>query len=911
MHPFRILVILAGMLAVGIFSIAATELVQHRGATPFPGWTDARQGSDWVVSQVSPTGPAADRLRVGDRLVSLNGDTLVARYGAAVHRRTLSIGEPYTLTVERSGRDHVQTLTVAAGEKRLASLLVWIAVSLVWVAVGLFIGYARPGDPVARLACAAAVSTGVVYVQVSLFPGIPGALYQPLHVVLGYHFFYRFPGGVRRGWAARGLLWALYAWGVSSAGLRQSLNLAWLLEGPGAAAAWAARHQELFALNRVLTPAMVFPMVFGMVGLITYTYVKLDDPQKRRRIRWVMIGSAVALVPLFLWAGVAQAGALAAPGESPVPPDVRRAVDLFVNAVTVVIPVTVAYAVVKHRIFDISVVIRRGLQYLLARRALQAMLGLPILVLLVTAVTHRDDTIEELVAGNLGYLVVIAATGLSLRYRDRLTHWLDRRFFREQYDRELVLQRVMDDLVWAREPAEVSALVRTEVEAALHPSEVRLWFEGDPDRPPEELLTRLAGRDRGRVRPLATGEASGEALPDRICVAVPFLNSEERLDGLLLLGEKRSQEPYSPGDLSLLGALARQAAVVRENLLLRQRIGDERRVRVDVLAHLHPDRANLVKECPTCGTCYDSGVERCARDGRELDLSLPVTRVVADRYRLDRLIGRGGMGAVYEALDLRLRRRVAIKFLLGQTLGREQALRRFRREARAIAAIRHPNIVEVFDYGSLEPHGAFLVMERIWGVTLREELDRRSPLSGAGAAEWFEPILNGVAAAHEEGVIHRDLKPENVVRSRPEPGPPVVRILDFGVAKVRPTGTMDGNLTATGVVVGTSGYMSPEQLRGQDVDERSDIFAIGVMVAEAVAGRRPFTGATFDELLLAILLEPYRLPGDAPEFRALDSVLQRCLAKDPADRFVSATALRRDLIPALCACSTLAVGDAL
>ncbi|HSG46541.1 MAG TPA: serine/threonine-protein kinase, partial [Longimicrobiales bacterium] len=169
--------------------------------------------------------------------------------------------------------------------------------------------------------------------------------------------------------------------------------------------------------------------------------------------------------------------------------------------------------------------------------------------------------------------------------------------------------------------------------------------------------------------------------------------------------------------------------------------------------------------------------------------------------------------------------------------------------------------------------------------------------------------LNGVAAAHEEGVIHRDLKPENVVRSRPEPGPPVVRILDFGVAKVRPTGTMDGNLTATGVVVGTSGYMSPEQLRGQDVDERSDIFAIGVMVAEAVAGRRPFTGATFDELLLAILLKPYRLPGDAPEFRALDAVLQRCLAKDPADRFVSATALRRDLIPALRACSTLAVGD--
>jgi eukaryotic-like serine/threonine-protein kinase len=197
------------------------------------------------------------------------------------------------------------------------------------------------------------------------------------------------------------------------------------------------------------------------------------------------------------------------------------------------------------------------------------------------------------------------------------------------------------------------------------------------------------------------------------------------------------------------------------------------------------------------------------------------------------------------------------------------------------------------------------VMERIRGVTLREELEWRGTLSGPGAADWFGQILDGVAEAHDEGIIHRDLKPENVVRQRPEHGPAVVKILDFGIARVRPIETAGDRLTETGTVLGTLGYMSPEQLLGREVDTRSDLFSVGVMVVEALTGRWPFQGATYGELLAAIVLEPYHLPGGSPQARALDQVLQRCLAKEPGDRFPTAAALRDALIPGLRECPPL------
>ena len=179
------------------------------------------------------------------------------------------------------------------------------------------------------------------------------------------------------------------------------------------------------------------------------------------------------------------------------------------------------------------------------------------------------------------------------------------------------------------------------------------------------------------------------------------------------------------GPNSAMGlSLAQQTAVMLDNLRLKGQVTDEQRIRHDVLAKLDRDLVSLMQECPVCGACYDRGVETCVRDGSALTLTLPVARTLDGKYRLDRLIGRGGMGAVYEARDLRLGRHVAVKVMLGGTFGHESALRRFRREAQAVARLNHPNIVALYDFGELEGGGAYLVMELLHGATLRAEMKR-------------------------------------------------------------------------------------------------------------------------------------------------------------------------------------------
>jgi len=294
----------------------------------------------------------------------------------------------------------------------------------------------------------------------------------------------------------------------------------------------------------------------------------------------------------------------------------------------------------------------------------------------------------------------------------------------------------------------------------------------------------------------------------------------------------------------------------------------------------------------------------CATDGSKLTLSLPVERTVDGKYRLDRLIGKGGMGAVYEAADLRLSRRVAVKIMLGRPFGDRQALRRFEREAQVCAQLAHPNIVTVYDFGAVGADSAFLVMEFVEGRTLRLELSRRGCLPGPVAAAWFEQMCEGIAAAHARQVVHRDLKPENIVRAVTSTGSDIVKILDFGLAKIRAFDDAAG-LTDPGVVMGTAGYMAPEQLRGSEVDHRVDVFAIGVMAAEVILGCRPFRGRTQNELLTAIANPGVTLGGDGDEWRRLESILRQTTALDPADRFPTITAMMNDLVPALRALPSL------
>jgi serine/threonine protein kinase len=266
------------------------------------------------------------------------------------------------------------------------------------------------------------------------------------------------------------------------------------------------------------------------------------------------------------------------------------------------------------------------------------------------------------------------------------------------------------------------------------------------------------------------------------------------------------------------------------------------------------------------------------------------------KYRLEKALGRGGFGVVYAATDLRLQRRVAAKVMMGSSFGDTMALRRFEREARAAARIDHRHITRVYDYGAVGSGGAYLIMELVSGCTWRAELKRCGVIAPARAAELFRQLLDGLQFAHNMGVVHRDLKPENVMVG--EGGE--LKIMDFGLAKVLAGETVAADsLTQVGTVMGTLGYIAPEVFSGGPVDERADVFAIGVMLVETLVGARPFGGQTPQEILTTLLRSDYHLPGESVEIRALDAVVQRCLAKDPRDRYGSATEVAKDLVPAL------------
>jgi serine/threonine protein kinase/tetratricopeptide (TPR) repeat protein len=261
-------------------------------------------------------------------------------------------------------------------------------------------------------------------------------------------------------------------------------------------------------------------------------------------------------------------------------------------------------------------------------------------------------------------------------------------------------------------------------------------------------------------------------------------------------------------------------------------------------------------------------------------------------YEVFSPIGAGGMGEVYRAKDTRLGRDVAIKVLPAEFAADPQRLKRFEQEARAVAALSHPNILAIHDIGSHE--GApFIVTELLEGETLRDRLKGGS-LTVRSAVEIAVQIAHGVAAAHEKGIIHRDLKPGNVFITRDGH----VKILDFGIAKLTvprsaevagQTSTVVG-ATEAGTTLGTVGYMSPEQVRGQSVDHRADIFALGCIAYEMLAGHRPFTAATDADTVAAILsADPRPLAEAASEIpQGLEVIVLRCLEKRPEDRFTSA-----------------------
>jgi serine/threonine-protein kinase len=318
----------------------------------------------------------------------------------------------------------------------------------------------------------------------------------------------------------------------------------------------------------------------------------------------------------------------------------------------------------------------------------------------------------------------------------------------------------------------------------------------------------------------------------------------------------------------------------------------------------------MAKVCPNCELTYSDEDFFCAADGSPLrstgaDADNLVGTVIADRYRIEAILGEGGMGRVYRARHVRVPREAAIKVLRRALIADAYAVAAFNREARNAASVGdHPNVASVYDFGETADGLVFLAMEYIEGETLSRRLEREPVLSPRRAAEIVRQIAAGLTAAHElpEPVVHRDLKPDNILLKSTRDGTDWVKVVDFGIAKAAKRDTQ--MLTTPGLVVGTPRYMSPEQLTGGVVDTRSDIYALGMIAFQMLTGRMPFASSSRDEestiqwALQRLTLKPLTLKQVRPDVDwpvAVQTAIDHALATAAADRAPSANEFARSL----------------
>ncbi|HTI64723.1 MAG TPA: serine/threonine-protein kinase, partial [Gemmatimonadaceae bacterium] len=309
------------------------------------------------------------------------------------------------------------------------------------------------------------------------------------------------------------------------------------------------------------------------------------------------------------------------------------------------------------------------------------------------------------------------------------------------------------------------------------------------------------------------------------------------------------------------------------------------------------------KVCPQCGSEYETTDRFCPKDGSPLRPKAGgdplVGRVIADRYLVLALLGEGGMGRVYLGEHVKMNRQCAIKVMSPTLVNDAESLQRFAREASNAARILHPNVAAVFDYGESEKV-IYLVMEYVDGESLSTILAREGTLEPRRAIEIARQIADGLHAAHELGIVHRDLKPDNVIVAHSRSGREIPKVVDFGIAKALTEAPQDA-LTRSGLVIGTPEYMSPEQLLGDPVDARADIYSLGCILYQMLTGAPAFAADTREQMIRRRLHEaPPHLREVLPDLPSrLDTLIVHMLARSPADRLASAAEARDQLDPAL------------
>jgi serine/threonine protein kinase len=327
-----------------------------------------------------------------------------------------------------------------------------------------------------------------------------------------------------------------------------------------------------------------------------------------------------------------------------------------------------------------------------------------------------------------------------------------------------------------------------------------------------------------------------------------------------------------------------------------------------------------VKVCPRCFTRFPDGERFCLHDSAVLVEEDDIARLGHNigNYRLDKILGRGGMGTVYQGEHVYIKKAVAVKVLHPQFARYQEAIHRFLREARAATAINHPNIVDVTDFGILPEGPVYFVMEYLEGKSLEDLIEKEGAVELHRALNIANQIALALDAAHSSGVIHRDLKPDNImlikrpgrrdlVRMNPdnsswiterEESYDFVKVLDFGIAKVLVQDELLAE-TVQGAVFGTPEYMSPEAARGEDVDHRADVYSLGVILFDMLCGRPPFEAPQSSEVLAMHIHTQTPSPREFAPHREIteqaESVILKAMQKDPAKRYQTMVEFRRDL----------------
>jgi len=684
----------------------------------------------------------------------------------------------------------------------------------------------------------------------------------PVEAFLAF-FLWRFVGDFPRrpAWQPRLVRW------MSAASLGAGVTLAALALVEAVRAGGGAQAR--------VDPPLLWFTVFGLM-LPAFPHAvwraRGASADERRRVRIMLVGITLGFGPVL---AAVLLSALPAVDALLGRPDGLRLVGMAVYPPLLSIPLTLLYAVLVHRALDLRAIVRRALQYATARYTFTALCAVPFVAVAWTMVQRRAEPMTSLWSGERGVVLTAAlalgALGLLLR-RPALAA-LDRRFFREQYDARLILGELVERVRLAGTPAELGHVLRHRLDAALHLRFVRLLVlhpaagalvPVDAGIPPLPLAGRLARRIEQQGAPVEVDwgrraswlarlpRADQAWLADSdVHLLAPLNAVDGSLLGALCLGGKRSELPFTGEDLLLLSAVASSAGAWLEHHLV-----------VRPGAWLAPDVGApadaLARECVACGAVEDGNDAEgpCPGCGSAMR-SAALPRVVNAKYQLAARIGAGGMGVVYRALDLSLHRTVAIKALPRVS---PAAVFRLRDEARAMAAASHPGLAIIF---AVESWGGrpMLVVEHLEGGTLAERL-ARGRCDSREAVDVVLALAPALARLHAAGILHGDIKPSNIGFA--EDGAP--RLLDFGLARLLEDarGEDGGAETVSAAGWGTPLYLSPEVARGETPpDAAADLWALALVLYEAVAGRHPFAGGPAHRVLLSIY------DGAVPDLRRL------------------------------------------